>query len=129
MRLIYRDKGCVVCQATAAPTPYKSREDLIVLEGAHIVPMVSWQFVSLSVDRPIGLSIIHSQWDIHAFKLRMTDPYTDSANVGDPLASPTTRSGTDGRRMNSLDNGLLLCVNHHRRYDSFQFSIHPAVIA
>ena len=31
--------------------------------------------------------------------------------------------------MNSIDNGLLLCVKHHIQFDAHLFSIHPDVRA
>lgn len=39
------------------------------------------------------------------------------------MASP----GKETLRINSLDNGLLMCLDHHKGYDTFRFSIHPEV--
>ena len=57
----------------------------------------------------------------------VNDPFTDPENAKNPLASPSTRKGKDTRRINSLENGLLLCTRHHGDYDHFRISIHPGV--
>jgi len=53
------------------------------------------------------------------------DPFTDPANANSQFASPPTRTKKDLRRINSLENGILLCLEHHRDYDNFRFAIHP----
>ena len=48
----------------------------------------------------------------------MTDLYTIPG-------APKNKTCT--RRMNSLDNGLLLCLGHHKAFDAHMYSIHPEV--
>lgn len=55
----------------------------------------------------------------------VVDPYS----VAGASTSSTNRQNTDTRRMNSIDNGLLLCVKHHIQFDANLFSIHPEVRA
>jgi len=86
---------------------YKYLEDSNRYEGSHIVDFA-----------------FHELWDTRGFSALVTDPFTDPVNAGSPFASPSTRKNGDPRRINSLDNGLLLCVQHHKDYDNFRFAIH-----
>jgi hypothetical protein len=63
------------------------------------------------------------QWDRKGRSTIVIDPYS----VPDASKSRTSRLGTDTRRMNAIDNGLLLCVRHHIEFDAHLFSIHPEV--
>ena len=50
--------------------------------------------------------------------------------VLDPYTKDKSRSaqlGHDPLHINSLDNGILMCLNHHNGFDTFRFSIHPEV--
>ena len=38
MRLVYRDKGCVVCHAEGTASIYQYRDDSRFFEGSHIYP-------------------------------------------------------------------------------------------
>ncbi|KIL63927.1 hypothetical protein M378DRAFT_163885 [Amanita muscaria Koide BX008] len=107
MRLVYRDKGCAVCLAAGTHAIYKYREDSNRYEGAHIIPFA-----------------YHNLWDANQFSALVKDPFTDPVNADSPFASPTTRTKKDSRRINSLDNGILLCLEHRKDYDNFRFSIH-----
>ncbi|KAM6490810.1 hypothetical protein JOM56_013773 [Amanita muscaria] len=106
MRLVYRDKGCVVCLAAGIPAIYKYHEDSNRYEGAHIIPFA-----------------YHNLWD--ALSALIKDPFTDPANADSQFASPSTQTKKDFRRINSLENGILLCLEHRKDYDNFRFSIHP----
>jgi predicted restriction endonuclease len=57
----------------------------------------------------------------------VNDPFTDPENANNAFASPSTQTKTDTRRINSLENGMLLCTQHHGDYDHFRISIHPMV--
>jgi hypothetical protein len=63
------------------------------------------------------------QWDRKGHSSIVNDPYS----VPGASRSSTSRSNTDSRCMNSIDNGLLLCVRHHLEFDAHLFSIHPEV--
>jgi len=108
MRLVYRDKGCAVCLAAEIQAIYKYREDSNRYEGAHIIALA-----------------YHDLWDTKRFSALVSDPFTDPANADSRFASPSTRTKKDFRRINSLENGILLCLQHHKDYDSFRFAIHP----
>ncbi|KIL60201.1 hypothetical protein M378DRAFT_14286 [Amanita muscaria Koide BX008] len=106
MRLVYRDKGCVVCLAAGIPSIYKYYKDSNHYKGAHIIPFA-----------------YHNLWD--ALSALIKDPFTDPANADSQFASPSTQTKKDFRRINSLENGILLCLEHRKDYDNFRFSIHP----
>jgi len=108
MRLVNRDKGCVVCLAIGIQNVYRSCDDSNHFNGAHIFPLA-----------------FNELWDKGEYIRLIRDPFTEPANANDKLVSPSTRSTKDFRRMNSLDNGILLCAKHHAEYDGFYFSIHP----
>ena len=50
----------------------------------------------------------------------MIDPYTSTKKLKGSISK-------DERRMNSIDNGLMLCLQHHKQFDTHMFSIHPEV--
>lgn len=108
MRLVYRDKGCAVCLAAGIQAIYKYCEDSNRYEGTHIIAFA-----------------YHNLWDAQRFSSLVKDPFTDPANADSPFTSPSTRTNKDFRRINSLENGILLCFRHHKDYDNFRFSIHP----
>lgn len=110
MRLVHRDKGCVACLAAGVGLIYKYCHDSNRFEGAHI----------------IGLAY-HKLWDSKGFSSLVSDPYTDPSNASIALAAPTTRTKKDPGRMNSLENGILLCLQHHKDYDELRFSIYPEI--
>lgn len=66
------------------------------------------------------------QWALRDFSSKVTDPFTDKENHEVDL-SRSSRLGNDPLRMHSLDNGMLMCLYHHKCYDIFMFSIHPDV--
>ncbi|KAF8273543.1 hypothetical protein EI94DRAFT_1242886 [Lactarius quietus] len=97
MRLVRRDKGCVVCHS-----PYTYSDDWSYFHGAHIFPFAMqglWSTLKLSDD--------------------IRDPYT-AASANNQICSKH-----DPLRINSLENGLLFCLFHHKAYHNFRFTIHP----
>jgi hypothetical protein len=97
-------------------------------EGAHIFPLQYHELVRCSNMARGGLVVVslssHSpQWDRQGFSNIVKDPYS----VPGASKSSTSRLNTDARRMNAIDNGLLLCVRHHLQFDAHLFSIHPEV--
>ncbi|KIM72616.1 hypothetical protein PILCRDRAFT_15965 [Piloderma croceum F 1598] len=110
MRLIYRDKGCAVCLAAGIQEIYEYLEDSNCYEGSYIVDFA-----------------YNELWDARGFSALVSDPFTDRANAENQFASPSTRTMKDLRRINSLENGMLLCLQHYRDYDNFRFSINPDV--
>jgi len=62
----------------------------------------------------------YSVWDHKQYSSIVADPFTAPGAL-----KSTSRAGTDERRMNSIDNGLLLCLVHHKEFDTHMFSIHP----
>jgi len=129
MRLVHRDKGCAVCLAAGIQAIYKYREDSNRYEGAHIIAFAYHELVSryLRFFCYISIHSIIVKWDARGFSALVKDPYTDPTNAGSQFASPSTRTGKDLRRINSLENGILLCLEHRKDYDSFRFAIHPDV--
>ncbi|KIK00616.1 hypothetical protein K443DRAFT_100028 [Laccaria amethystina LaAM-08-1] len=105
-RLIARDKGCVVCMAQNQDDDsiYLYEVDSEMFIGAHIFPL---QYYDL--------------WDRKRYSQIVADPYSAAG----ASTSRNNRQNTDTRRMNSVDNGLLLCVKHHIQFDAHLFSIHP----
>ncbi|KAF8269377.1 hypothetical protein EI94DRAFT_1725568 [Lactarius quietus] len=95
MRLVRHDKSCVVCSS-----PYKYFGDSSYFHGAHIFPFEMQEL-----------------WKSRELSANMCDPFT-AATPGNE-----TRNKCDPLRINSLDNGLLLCL----AYDEYQFAIHPGV--
>src|SRR6267154_5921062 len=93
----------------------KYSEDSNRFEGAHIVCFAYHTLVSNCHSRlPCCNSVL------------VNDPFTDPANASIPFVSPSTRTKEDVRRINSLENGILLCVHQwHKDYDNFWFAIHP----
>lgn len=110
MRLVQRDKGCAVCLAADIPAFYQYDGDSDFYKGGHIIDLA-----------------YHALWDAKGYPALVRDPYTDPANASNRFASPSTRTKTDSRRMNSLENGILFCLQHHKDYEDFRFSIHPEV--
>jgi hypothetical protein len=129
MRLVERDRGCVICLAAGIHAPYKYSDDSNRFEGAHIVPFACQELVGLSSLIPSLFPAYHvvMKWDRNTLSSLVTDPFTDPINADCRFASPTTRTKKDPRRINSLENGILLCLEHHRGYDNFRFSIHADV--
>ncbi|KAF5386188.1 hypothetical protein D9615_002388 [Tricholomella constricta] len=127
MRLVRRDKGCAVCLAAGIQEIFKYRDHSNRYEGSHIVDFAYQKLVSCYVFAVLVPSpyVSMKKWDIKKFSTLVSDPYTDPANAENPLASPTTRTGKDSRRINSLENGILLCLQHHQDYENFRFAIHP----
>lgn len=60
------------------------------------------------------------KWSARGYKSNVLDPY--SVNT-----SQSTQHGHDPLHINSLDNGMLMCLDHHKSFDTFRFSIHPEV--
>ena len=126
MRLLHRDKGCAVCLATRIQEIYKYSD---YYEGSHIVNFACHELVSHYLrNSPLPLTYpVIIKWDAGGFSTFVSDPFTDPANADSPFASPSTRTKTDLRRMNSLENGILMCLRHHIDYSKFCFGIHPDV--
>jgi len=76
--------------------------------GSHIIPFACREL-----------------WDIARYSDLIEDPFTDPAYASNRYASPTTRSKKDSRRIHSLENGILLCLQHQRDFDNFHFAINP----
>jgi hypothetical protein len=129
MRLVYRDKGCAVCLAAGIQAIYKYHEDSNRFEGAHIIAFAYHNLVSryLCIS-PLSLTYsVIVKWDARRYSALVSDPFTDPANANSQFASPSTRTEKNFRRINSLENGILLCLEHHKDYDNFRFAIHPKV--
>ena len=58
----------------------------------------------------------------------MTDPFTESeGEVFNRVKISDGPKNMDSRHMNTLDNGMLLCLVHHAMMDNLWFTIHPDV--
>jgi len=101
---------------------YMYQVDSEIFIGAHIFPLQYYKLVRRSSFVCSGISQ-SAQWDSKGYSGIVTDPYS----VPGASKSKTSRKNTDTRRMNSIDNGLLLCVRHHIEFDAFLFSIKPEV--
>jgi hypothetical protein len=129
MRLVYRDKGCAVCLAAGVQVIYKYCEDSNRYEEGHIIDFAYHDLVSQYLCNsllPLTYSVI-VEWDARGFSALVRDPFTDPTNANSRFASSSTQAKKDLRRINSLENGILLCLEHHRDYDNFRFAIHPQV--
>jgi hypothetical protein len=71
----------------------------------------------------IQLNIILLKWTLRGYQRLIADPYTATS------AENATRNKRDPLRINSLENGILLCLFHHNAYDTLRFSIHPTVLS
>jgi len=60
------------------------------------------------------------KWSARDYQSKVLDPYTKDK-------SRSARLGHDPLHTNSLDNGMLMCLDHHKGFDTFRFSIHPEV--
>jgi hypothetical protein len=69
-----------------------------------------------------SLNVVVLKWTLRGYQNFIADPYT-ATNVEN-----ATRNKRDPLRINSLENGLLLCLYHHKAYDTLRFSIHPEVL-
>jgi hypothetical protein len=113
----------MVCLAAGIPEIYNR------YKGSHVVDFAYQKLVSCYVFTVLVPSPYVSmiKWDNKHFSRLISDPYTDPANVTDPFASPATRTGKDPGRISFLENGMLLCLQHHRDDNNFRFAIHPEV--
>jgi hypothetical protein len=127
MRLVYRDKGCAVCLAAGVKLIYKYCEDFNRFEGAHIIGLAYQRLVSHSFSFTFLKPDIIIKWNSRGFSSKISDPFTDPFNASNMLASLTTQTKRDPGRINSLENGILLCLQHYKDYNEFCFSIHPNV--
>ncbi len=129
MRLVYRDKGCAICLAAGTQTFYKSAEDSIFFEGLHIIDLTFHELVSHCHCNSLTFLtyLVVIKWDTRGYSTLVSDPFTDPANASNLFASPSTQTKKDLRRINSLENGILLCTQHHRDFISFCLAIHPVV--
>jgi hypothetical protein len=129
MRLVHRDKGCAICLATGIQELYEFSDDSNRFEGAHIIDFAYHVLVSHFL--VLLKSLFHysfvTKWDARGYSALVSDPFTDPANAENPFASPSTRTKKDLRRINSLENEMLLCLLHHKDYDYFRLSINPDV--
>ena len=62
------------------------------------------------------------QWTRRRYEGIILDPFTA------PGPGDATRNRRDPLRISSLENGILLCLLHHKGYDTFRFSINPTVL-
>ncbi|KAH8917342.1 hypothetical protein BT69DRAFT_674296 [Atractiella rhizophila] len=100
-RFIVRDGGCVMCQhehPKGTGATYNPKLSAAV-HHTHVIPISKWSlFVRLTSD----------------------------VNLQDlELRKPSEPKLELKRRINSLDNGMLLCGLHHSLFDSFVISITP----
>ncbi|TDL17935.1 hypothetical protein BD410DRAFT_515844 [Rickenella mellea] len=104
MRLFHRDDTCVVCYAAGDDIIHRwYTDETSCFRGSHIFPLRYFEL-----------------WDILQLGSRMKDPFTKPGNK--------KQDGTiveDSRRMDSTDNGLILCGNHHILWNMMMFCIHP----
>jgi hypothetical protein len=105
-RLKIRDRGCAVCFAQGLPNArYEYAGDGEFFRGGHIWPLSC-----------------HQLWAKRNCASYISDPFTDPSSQ--PVSSTTPLASHSGR-MNSLENGIMLCLFHHKAYDTFRYSIHP----
>ncbi|KAH9941526.1 hypothetical protein B0H21DRAFT_869467, partial [Amylocystis lapponica] len=107
-RLVERDGVCVVCHAQDNSIVYDD-DFLDILQDAHIVPLSS-----------------HQQWVRGELSRFISDPYTSPEHVDNEHPASSHK---DVRRMYSLENGLLLCANHHIAFGAHGFLIRPHACA
>ena len=69
-----------------------------------------------------SVELIVLKWRLRGYQSLIVDPYTATRTEN------STRNKRDPLRINSLENGVLLCLTHHKAYDTFRFSIHPTVL-
>ena len=124
MRVVYRDKGCVVCHAEGTNSVYQYLDDSRFFEGCHIFPFARQSAVCsfLKSSSSIQFNIILLKWTLRGYQRLITDPYTAIS------IENATRNRRDPLRINSLENGILICLFYHKAYDTLQFSIHPTVL-
>ena len=79
------------------------------------------RYVHLVSSWLIQLNVFLLKWNLRDYQSLIADPYTATSSEN------TTRNKRDPLRMNSLENGILLCLSHHKAYDTMRFSIHPEV--
>jgi len=89
---------------------------------ALTLSLCSQRYTLLNPSLLIQLNIILLKWTLRGYQSLMADPYTATS------AANATRNKRDPLRINSLENGILLCLSHHKAYDTLRFSIHPIVL-
>lgn len=125
-RLKIRDRGCAVCFAQGLPNAqYEYAGDGEFFHGGHIWPFSCHQLVGYLLVSLISYLLLYQQWAKLNCMSYISDPFTDPSSK---LVSSTTHLGRDPGRINSLENGIMLCLFHHKAYDTFRYSIHPKVI-
>jgi hypothetical protein len=122
MQLVDRDKGCVVCHAMETDSIYQYGDDFHFFEGSHIflLPCSHWcvRFEIFMVDTGS-----HYRYKVgHAW---IPKPY--HGPVYHAKQREATRNKRDRLRINSLENGMLLCLFHDKAYDALRFSTHHTV--
>ena len=128
MRLVYRDKGCAICLAAGTQAIYKSLEDSNYYEGLHIIGLTFHKLVTHSHCNSFFFTyLIVIKWNTREYSTLVSNPFTNPANASNSLASSSTQAKKDLRRMNSLENGILLCAHHHSDFINFHLAIHPIV--
>ncbi|CCL98232.1 uncharacterized protein FIBRA_00226 [Fibroporia radiculosa] len=105
-RLVERDRACVICDAAGTDEPFMYSVDYSLLEGAHIIPL---QALTL--------------WKAQRLSEFTQDPYTHPDNLRNKQRSMNKHM--DDMRMNSLENGVLLCLKHHKLFDRSAFVVRP----
>ena len=129
MRLVYRDKGCAVCLAAGIQNVYKYSYHSNLFEGSHIIPFALHGLVSHCLLSTFLTYTVNIKWDSKGYSGLVKDPFTGPANADNQQASTSTRTKPekDCRRINSLENGILLCLEHHRNFRNFHIAINPNV--
>lgn len=98
--------------ATGIQKLYEYPDDSDYYEGAHIINPTYHVLVShflILLEYPFHGSVI-IKWDARGYSAVVSDPFTNPTNATNPFASPSTQSQKDLRRINSLENGMLLCL-------------------
>ena len=125
LRLTYRDRGCV-CLVGMQDQLYRYQDNSNCYDGSHIINFAHYELVSHC------LQVCHSyfsfwliiKWDARGYAALISDPFTNSANAKSSYASSSMQSKKDPRQINSLENGLLFCLQHNQDYDNFCFAIY-----
>lgn len=121
-----RDEGCVICLAPGLPSAYRYVDDSEFFPGVHLIPCVFQSVVNTDV-LFLCLSMLKRglpQWDVKDFVSVVTDPHTNPQLL--QIAGLSQSSGLNSRT-DSLNNGMLMCLDHHQGYQNFHYSIHPEV--
>jgi hypothetical protein len=91
MRLVHRDKGCVVCHAMGTDSIYQYRDDLVFF--TYSLPPCSHWSVRFETSWSIQVHVIILKWARRGYQNLIMDPFT---------AENAIRNKRDPLRINSL---------------------------